>query len=273
MFGYVVANLDKLSEEQRTLYRACYCGLCKALGERHGTACRATLTYDMTFLILLLSGLSDEELSTSGQILCAVHPLKKQPLATSHYTGYAADMNVILAYEQKMDDWQDDQNWSARAQAKLIGHNAQEIRQQYPRQCDAIRTALDELAQMEAQGEINPDLPAAAFGRLLGEVFLPEEDFPQAQPLRAFGFALGRFIYLMDAVLDLKEDLKRERYNPLVAIPTDQHEGILQLAMAQCAQCYEHLRLSRNSEILENILYSGVWTRLRARQKKEAATS
>ena len=55
MFGYVIANKDIMTEEQEARYRACYCGLCHALHRRHGSLSRVTLTYDMTFLILLLT--------------------------------------------------------------------------------------------------------------------------------------------------------------------------------------------------------------------------
>ncbi len=57
MFGYVQANLSDLSEEERARYRAAYCGLCRTLGQRHGTLSRLSLTYDLTFLMLLLSSL------------------------------------------------------------------------------------------------------------------------------------------------------------------------------------------------------------------------
>lgn len=270
MFGFVVANLDKLSQEQRVYYRACYCGLCKALGKQHGAVCRTTLTYDMTFLILLLSSL-EEEKTQLETFRCAVHPLKTHPCFTSRFTAYAADMNVILAYQQKMDDWQDDRKLTALSQAKLIGKNAQRIRQNYPRQCSAIDQALRDLSLMEKDGVTVPDVPANAFGHLLGEIFVYKDGAPKEQELRAFGYALGRFIYLMDAALDFRQDIRRERYNPLIAVPSSEHEGILQMLMAQVTACYELLQIRQNSEILENVLYSGVWTRLRAQQKKEAA--
>ncbi len=92
-----------------------------------------------------------------------------------------------------------------------------------------------------------------------------------ADRLRAFGFALGRFIYLMDAAVDLKDDIRRERYNPLVGIPSGQHEGLLRLLMAEATACYEQLHITRNQAILENILYSGVWTQLSQKNKKETA--
>ena len=109
MFGYVVANLDKLSTEQREQYQAVYCGLCRELGHRHGQVTRATLTYDMSFLILLLSSLADEE-PVYEQYRCPVHPLKKRSSFTSKYTGYDADMNILLAHAQRLDDWEDDKN-------------------------------------------------------------------------------------------------------------------------------------------------------------------
>ena len=55
MFGYVQANLSDLSQEEQIRYRAAYCGLCHTLGERHGFTSRLSLTYDLTFLTLLLS--------------------------------------------------------------------------------------------------------------------------------------------------------------------------------------------------------------------------
>ena len=54
MFGYVIANPDSLSPEELARYKSCYCGLCRTLKERHGSLSRLTLTYDMTFLVLLL---------------------------------------------------------------------------------------------------------------------------------------------------------------------------------------------------------------------------
>ena len=73
MFGYVQANIADLSEEEKQRYRAAYCGLCHTLGERHGVASRLSLSYDLTFLTLLLSSLYEPE-ERSGQCRCVVHP-------------------------------------------------------------------------------------------------------------------------------------------------------------------------------------------------------
>ena len=97
MFGYVIANLEGLTQAQKDRYKGCYCGLCRVLKQRHGFSGRLTLTYDMTFLVLLLSALyeADEE---RGMEVCPAHPLRKHFYWQTRYTEYAADMNVVLAY-------------------------------------------------------------------------------------------------------------------------------------------------------------------------------
>ena len=61
MFGFVVANQEALEPDRLRRYRAFYCGLCRALGSRYGLAARCALTYDMTFLVMLLSSLYEPE--------------------------------------------------------------------------------------------------------------------------------------------------------------------------------------------------------------------
>jgi len=266
LFGYVIANIDQLDEAQRARYQQVYCGLCRALGERHGAHCRLTLTYDMTFLILLLSALQPEDDMRHETFRCPAHPVKKRESAMNAWTDYAADINVVLAYYQRMDDWTDDRRVSALAQAKIIGSQVKSVCERLPRQCEAITRGLEALSAFEQDGEPNPDLPAAAFGSILGAAFTPEGLKDQAD-LYAFGDKLGRFIYLMDAVVDLKKDIRHEKYNPMVFVDSTRHESILQVLMADCVEPFSRLKLYRDKELMENILYSGVWARYLAARK------
>ena len=103
----------------------------------------------------------------------------------------------------------------------------------------------------------------------MGELFVWQEDLWQ-DTLRAMGEALGRFIYLMDAELDLEEDRKKGSYNPLADLPQQDHlEQILTLTMGGCAYYYEKLPLVQDKGLLDNILYSGVWVRYREKYRKE----
>lgn len=268
MFGYVIANLETLDEQEQGRYRSCYCGLCHTLGDRHGVLSRATLTYDMTFLILVLSSVYDSVLSFEKE-RCLLHPVKDTGYRFNEITEYAADMNILLAYHNFLDDWNDDRNVFSLSEAKLFERKAKYVEVSYPRQSVVIRDSISRLTALERIGETNPDIPGACMGRLMGEVFAYRED-DLADTLRAFGHALGKFIYTMDAALDLKSDLKKKQYNPLVTIPSDSFQEILNVLMADCVGCYEKLPVEQDRHLIENILYSGVWTRSEiARRKTE----
>ena len=43
----------------------------------------------------------------------------------------------------------------------------------------------------------------------------------------------------------------------------------LVLAMARCTECFERLPLVQDKALLDNILYSGVWTGGRRKKKEE----
>ncbi len=266
MFGYVVANFEKLSEEEKKHYQTCYCSLCRSLGNRHQTISRITLTYDMTFLILILSALypAEHDLQTER---CLIHPLKPHTYWQDDITAYAADMNVALAYYNFLDDWQDEKKKSAFYKAKLFEQANRQITALYPRQCKQIQESLQSLNAMEKANVLNPDLPANCFGKLLAEVFIWRED-GNAPALRAFAQALGKFIYIMDACLDLVEDIKNERYNPLIASTWENTGEILNLLMADCTEKYQRLPIQQDKHLIENILYSGVWTRYEIANQK-----
>ncbi len=272
MFGYIVANIDALTPEQLQRYRGCYCGLCRELGRRRGQLSRFTLNYDMTFLVLLLSSLYEPQ-ETGGASRCPVHPAKRHPYWQSRFTSYAADLNVALSYENCLDDWKDEKNLVRLLESKAIGGSLGDIEGLWPRQCSAIKSCLEELSGYEKAGESNPDRCAGAFGGLMGELLVPDEQDYWAPTLRRMGFSLGKFIYMLDACVDLSEDKKRGRYNPLALaeegnFSQNEMRGVLTMLIADCTAEFEKLPLVQDVEILRNILYSGVWTRFCAGLKQ-----
>jgi hypothetical protein len=96
----------------------------------------------------------------------------------------------------------------------------------------------------------------------MAELLVYREDL-WAPTLRQMGFYLGRFIYLADAVADHPRDMKKKKYNPLSASPKESWEDYLVLAMAGCTKEYERLPLVQDKPLLDNILYSGIWTNVR----------
>lgn len=70
MFGYIVMNKPEIKFKDFDLYRSFYCGLCRELRERYGVTGQISLTYDMTFVILLLSGLYEPPDEKGNNTVC-----------------------------------------------------------------------------------------------------------------------------------------------------------------------------------------------------------
>ena len=156
MFGYININQKELSEENKKLYQAYYCGLCRKLKSNCGRKGQMLLAYDMTFLIVLLTGLyelKDEE----SIFTCAIHPTKKQTSYINEATSYAADMNLILSYHNLLDDWKDDKSYPKKKFADMLEADYMKIAKKYPRQVEAIEEYMKKQYEAEEQKEENLD--------------------------------------------------------------------------------------------------------------------
>jgi len=274
MFGYVTASLKELDKPQQARYGGVYCGICREIKTRSSGTARIGLSYDMAFLALLLMSLYEPEEET-GPLHCPVHPLRRRDWIDNEFVRYAADMNVALAYYKFLDDWHDDGSHTAKLMADTFGKTLPDIEKRYPRQCAAIAGCIAELSTLEKVGCPNPDEPANCFGHLMEELLVYREDL-WAPTLRQMGLALGRFIYLADAAVDYRKDKKKSKYNPFLAMGSDEDwprwEEYLVLAMGRCTYNYEKLPLVQDKKLLDNILYSGVWInfrRIRAKAREE----
>ena len=258
MFGYVMANVKELTEQEKKRYNAIYCGICRQIRDRSSQMSRLGLSYDMAFLALLLMSLYE--------------PAETRPWVDNEYIRYAADMNVALAYYKAADDWQDDRKLSAKMMTGVFGKNYESIQSRYPRQCEAISTCITRLNQLEKANCANADETANCFGTLMGELLVYREDL-WAPTLRKTGMALGRFIYLADAAVDYRRDRRKKKYNPFLAMGTGEDwprwENYLILAVGRCTEEFERLPLVQDKGILDNILYSGVWCSFRGKKQKK----
>ena len=272
MFGYVTANWKELTKEQQTRYGAVYCGICRCIREQSSNLSRLGLSYDMAFLALLLMSLYEPE-ETSGPNACILHPIAKRPWVDNDCIAYAADMNVALAYYKCLDDWRDDKKRTARTMAGILGKQMPRIEKAWPRQCEAISLCIRELSRLERENCPNPDETANCFGSLMAQLLIWKEDI-WAPYLGEMGYHLGRFIYLLDAAVDFDRDKKQGKYNPYLAMGMadaqwKRWEEYLVLTMARCTDSFERLPLVQDKDILDNILYSGIWLRCRANRKEE----
>ena len=267
VFGYVVVNKSELKFREFEVYQSYYCGLCRELKRKYGVRGQVTLTYDMTFLLMVLSGLYEPR-EQKGTCRCVVHPGGKHPVRRNEITEYAADMNLLMAYYKCQDDWSDEKKVGRALLSVLLRKKSRRAAAIYRGKVNRMAGLLQKLYQKEKDGIVNLDEMAGCFGEIMAELFDYRQDV-WSPHLRKIGFYLGKFIYLMDAYDDVEEDTRNGSYNPLKEFwgkPDFEEKGrqMLTMMMAECCREFEILPVIRNAEIIRNILYSGVWGRFEA---------
>ena len=115
------------------------------------------LSYDMTFVVVLLTGLYELE-NRETLFTCPMHPTKKQTAFENGVTDYCSAINVMLAYHNLVDDWKDDKNYAKMTIASMIRKDYERFATQYPRQTKAIEEYMEKLAAYEKKGEENIDI-------------------------------------------------------------------------------------------------------------------
>lgn len=281
MFGYIIVNKGEMKFREFDIYQSFYCGICRDLKRKYGVCGQIAISYDMTFLAILLTGLYDDDTQTRrGSCKCVAHPFESHETRNNVFTEYAADMNMIFAYYKCRDDWEDERKVWKLLYGKLLEGKTEKLKRVYTEKVRKLDLLMRDFSDAEKSGKADIDMLGGLFGKVMAEMVAVRED-EWAESLRRLGFFLGKFIYLCDAYEDIEHDIKKGTPNPLKqkygSIDFEEEcRTILMMMMSECCKEFERLPILENVEILRNILYSGVWCRYEAvheKRRKEQAPS
>ncbi len=271
MFGYIIVNKAEMKFKEFEVYHAYYCGICRDLKKKYGGLGQVSLSYDMTFLAILLTGLYEPE-TIDSSCKCIAHPFENHATKNNIFTEYAADMNALFAYYKCRDDWEDEKKVWKLLYGRLLEGKTGPLKEKYAAKLRTISLLMQNFSEAEKSDHPDIDTLSGLFGRVMAEIVAVRED-EWAENLRALGFYLGKFIYICDAYEDIENDKKKGIFNPLMQKydqPDFEEEcrTILRMMMSECCREFERLPILENVEILRNILYSGVWCRYEAVHEK-----
>ncbi|MBU5592846.1 hypothetical protein KQI89_13920 [Clostridium sp. MSJ-4] len=279
MFGYVTPCRMELKIKDFEKFKAYYCGVCKSIKDNYGNIPRASLNYDMTFLAILIDSLETNPLDVKLH-RCAVHPLKKRLyIANNNAVSYASKMNINLAHYKFLDDLNDEKSLKFSLLYRISRIYVNKDSSDLNNMKQLIKDSLDKLSNQEKDPkEKNIDSLSDSFAHLtaciLSEYKFKDESFKQ--DLYWLGYNLGKWIYIIDAMDDLEEDMKKNRFNAINHCFNEQNmtykalydliknrvEFILISCGSQCLDYFHKLPLNRNHELLENILKYGLMEKM-----------
>jgi len=219
MFGYIRPLQGELKVRELERFKACYCGLCHALGKRYGIAARFILSYELVFLAMLLWPQS-EPIGIKHK-RCMASPLKKRRCCAGSGTlDICAGYSVILTWWKLQDTASDEsfvKSLPHRMLSLILKGAYKKAASQYPVFDGRVREELSALAAYESQDVKSFDMAADKFALIL-QAAAPD-DIPESirRPLLELLYHLGRWVYIVDACDDYRSDVKAGRFNPVVA--------------------------------------------------------
>jgi len=275
MFGYVQVYQSELKVRELEQYRGVYCTLCKRLGRRYGFLARLTLNYDFTFLALFRMALSPA-CPTFKNSRCTYLPTRRcLRCGDTAALDEVADVAMLMLYHKCRDDRYDGRFFrrvGASLALPLLSLARRKAEKARPEAAAAMEAYIT--AQNAVEGDKDPSVDAAAeptailMSTLIAAYAADEK---QRRVLSRFGYCLGRWIYLADAVDDMEKDAKSGSYNPYVlsrelkpgedaALAKAREYGLrsLNACLAECCAAYELLEIHHFDGILRNVLFEGM---------------
>jgi hypothetical protein len=265
MFGYLLPEKQELKVKDFALYRAAYCGICRAIKISYGELPRLTVSYDTAVLAVLLMGSAGAEPKAKRRI-CVLNPVRHKPVFEGHDAlPYVAAVSVMLAWGKLKDAWADDKRLTALpAMAGLTLAN-RKARRDFPVPAGVIDNCLAELTKLEKEGCTEIDRPADVMGNMMSGIITAGPSLNPAAKilLRSMVYHLGRWIYLVDALDDYVKDGKSGSYNPIVAMgggaeSVELAKQACLYAASQATAVFDLMEFEWGREVMLNVLYSGM---------------
>ena len=268
MFGYISPDAPYLFKKDETLYKALYCGLCKGIGKGCGQTARSALTYDMAFVSALVHNINGEDVKIE-RAHCAIHWFKKRPIARPDDTTVAIGcVNTALAYYKLCDDKADgDKRGVLR---HLYKSGFKKTLKKHPQVAEIIKKQTESLAALEKAGCDIIDAacePTALMMSGLSDYLLG--DYATEETKKLF-YALGKWVYLIDALDDYDKDVKKKRYNVLYNVygektkcaavekGREELEFIFDSLFASMREALSAIKFHFNHDLTDNIILRGI---------------
>lgn len=276
MFGYIKPFKPEMKMREFDIYKGIYCSLCKHMGKKFGALSRLTLSYDCTFLALVLMAIQG---SCSGfkDSRCAVNPLKKCMVCNDQNDifEFSGAVSIIMSYYKIMDDINDNMGISklrAYALLPIISRPYRKAKKLHPEIDSIVNRYINSQSEIERTSENGVDVSAEPTSHMMSELLVtPSFCESQERVIKQFGYFIGRWIYLIDASDDLEKDIKNNNFNPFVNLLIKNSESnmsiseintycneVLNQTLSQAISAYNLLEIKQFNSIIENILYLGL---------------
>lgn len=268
MFGYIKPNNPYLYLKDETLYKALYCGVCKSIGKTCGQRARFTLSYDMAFLSAITHNILGKDIIINKE-RCVAHQIKKRPISQpDDISCMVACINVILAYYKVKDDIFDEKKGGFKS--SFITKGYKKAKKLYPNIDDIVKSGYEKLLVLEKQNTDSIDIVSDCFAKMMQDISSQIFKEYKTEYTEGLFYALGKWVYLIDALDDYDKDVKKGNFNVLYnaykkpdykTLINESKEDICFIfngIFSQIINNYNNVKTKYNTDLVVNILTRGI---------------
>lgn len=269
MFGYVRTDTPYLYIKDDVLYKAMYCGVCKGIAEVCGHRARMGLSYDVTFLSVILHNILGVDV-TVEKSHCLTHCIRSREMANvDELTRQLGALNTVLVYYKYTDDIADGDRGRGKRLWFKTGYKR--VKKKYPQIEEIVRKNLAQQERTEKAKTDSIDRAADATAVMLAEFSNYALQEKATEHTRNLFYAIGKWIYLIDALDDYDKDIKKGAYNPFYLAygsPSkaaliegekgDEVRFIFNAIFFDIRENLSHIKFRFNRDLSDNILLRGL---------------
>ena len=274
MFGYININKKTLEKGQYGLWHTFLCGICMSLKDNYDNRARLTAGWDVNFLNILLHSVTQLPV-TINMAKCASSPLKKRSIMQrDELTDRLATANLLLFYFNAIDDGKDGEKTGKRKVAqKVLKKSFDKAIETAPLLHQQLKNLYEGLLQAEKDDCASIDYVCDFSAKMMTAVteYVLQRDIKKDEYLYSLCYNVGKWVYVIDALDDLKKDVKSNNYNVLfawlgrrtdadafVCDNKEQLEFLFYSTLNKIAESFNDLRLKQYICVLKNVIYESM---------------
>ena len=205
MYGYLRLINSITPPSIQRHYRSCYCTLCHALWNNYGMRPRFILSFDMTFLAVMLD--LEKQVNIDETLLC----YKKHTFSETESWKRLSAMSILLAAKKLEDNINDDNDLKAKLFLRIFNRAIRKAEADYPDVAELFTCGFREMSVMEKESK-----DVFALSHKFGDIMTGAVSalFTCDTQDIVVMHHVTEWVYFIDAIDDLDADYKDGSYNP-----------------------------------------------------------
>lgn len=278
MYGYVLPDKDKLSDNDYLMFQSLYCGLCIELKGEYGQLSRFTTNYDIVVFGLIIIEITKCEIEFEAK-RCIANFKKKGVVKSNEFLKRLCAINILLTYYKATDD-EMDSGGKKKLARYILKKPYKKAKEMLPTADKIIADGYNRLRELERQNCGSIDMVCDCFASLLADLIkdfslglIDELPDNYNDTYYKMCYNLGKFVYLADGLDDIGEDAKKKNYNPFLAkygkVEGDVRKEIFQQhgdeikfnftsTINRAIECCNYLTFTHINDLIRNIIYYGL---------------